>query len=197
MDLTERGAGRRCGVERLERLAEPSADLGRDRCLDLLERDRLDIVLQPRQRAEVHGWQEVGAGRQELTELDERRPHRFELVCEPTRVVVRCGVVGRGIVRVEVVQTIGATVLEQQCADLLVAGEVADFQRQSHRYLRPLYPTLRLFNRERRPASISGQRKRRRRRLLETTKMLERPIDAPAIRGFSSPAAANGIAAML
>ena len=40
-------------------------------------------------------------------------------------------------------------------------------------------------------------RKRRRRRLLETTKTLERPIEAPAMSGLSSPAAARGMAATL
>ena len=39
--------------------------------------------------------------------------------------------------------------------------------------------------------------KRRSLRLLVTTKMLERPIEAPAINGLSRPAAANGLAAML
>ena len=40
-------------------------------------------------------------------------------------------------------------------------------------------------------------RKRRRRRLLETTKTLDRPIDAPAMSGLRSPAAARGMAATL
>ena len=44
---------------------------------------------------------------------------------------------------------------------------------------------------------MAGQLKRRRRRLLETTKMLESPIEAPAISGLSSPAAASGMAATL
>jgi hypothetical protein len=41
------------------------------------------------------------------------------------------------------------------------------------------------------------ERNRRRRRLLETTKTLESPIEAPAMSGLSSPAAASGSAAML
>ena len=39
--------------------------------------------------------------------------------------------------------------------------------------------------------------KRRSRRLLETTKTLERPMEAPAMSGFRSPAAASGRAATL
>jgi hypothetical protein len=43
----------------------------------------------------------------------------------------------------------------------------------------------------------SGERKRRRRRELETTKTEENAIAPPAISGFRSPAAASGRAATL
>jgi hypothetical protein len=47
MHLPERGCGDRLGIELGERLGQPHAQLGFHDFLDLRERERLDLVLQP------------------------------------------------------------------------------------------------------------------------------------------------------
>ena len=132
--LAERGAGHR-GVKRLEGLGDAGTDLGGDDLLDRFERDRLDIVLKPGQGVEVDGRQQVGASRQELAQLDERGAHRLELIDELAGVVLSASVIGSGAVRVDLVERVAASVLEQERGDLLVAGEMVNFQRQSHGWM--------------------------------------------------------------
>ena len=59
------------GFEARERLRDADAQLLRDDALDVREGERFDLVLQPRERLEVRAAEDVGAGREELTELDE------------------------------------------------------------------------------------------------------------------------------
>ena len=79
MHLSERGGGERTFLEHREGLRQPHAEVRLDHFLDVGERHRLDAVLQPRQRFEIGGGQEIGARRQHLSELDERRPERLEI----------------------------------------------------------------------------------------------------------------------
>ena len=83
--LPERGRGERAVVEGREDLGEPDAELGADDLLDLLERERLDLVLEPGQRLDVRRREQVDAGGHQLAELHEGRAHRLEVVGEPGR----------------------------------------------------------------------------------------------------------------
>ena len=78
MNLAERRGGDRLRLEHPEALGQPDAELRLDDALDLGERERLDVVLQPRQRLDVGGRQQIGACRQQLSELDEGRTERLE-----------------------------------------------------------------------------------------------------------------------
>ena len=52
-------------------------------CADLLERDRRDVVLELAQLGDDVRWHQVGAGREQLAELDERRPELVEHLPQP------------------------------------------------------------------------------------------------------------------
>ena len=63
-----------------ECLRQSRAELLFDDSSDVGERERLDAVLQPRQRFEVGRRQQIRPRRQHLAELDERRPEFLEVV---------------------------------------------------------------------------------------------------------------------
>ncbi|MBV8080799.1 MAG: hypothetical protein JO186_10555 [Actinobacteria bacterium] len=60
-----------------------------DHRLDLREWHRRRIVRQPRELLDVDVGQELGPGRQELPQLDERRPELFERLAELARALAR------------------------------------------------------------------------------------------------------------
>jgi hypothetical protein len=60
MHLPKRCGRQRLRLERGERLGYANAELGLDDHRDLFERERLDVVLQPRQRFGVARRQQVG-----------------------------------------------------------------------------------------------------------------------------------------
>ena len=78
VDLGHRRGRQRRAVERGEQLAERRAQLALDYLDDLLARHRSDRVLQAGERLDVGGGQEVGAGAEELAELDEDRPQLLQ-----------------------------------------------------------------------------------------------------------------------
>ena len=82
MDLSQRRRSQRLLVELDEQVPQRHPELGLDRLLDTLERDCLDVVLQPRERRRVAVWQQVEAGRQQLPQLDVGRPHRLQVARE-------------------------------------------------------------------------------------------------------------------
>ena len=86
MHLSERGGGERPFLEHRECLRKPHAEVRLDHLLDFFERHRLNGVLQPRERFEIGGRQQIGARRQQLAELDERRPQRLEIARQVTGV---------------------------------------------------------------------------------------------------------------
>ena len=78
-----------------ERLRQARAELFFDDPLHVSERERLDAVLKPRQRFEVCRRQQIRPRRQDLAELDERRPELLEVVGQCLRRLVRHVVVRR------------------------------------------------------------------------------------------------------
>src|ERR687891_30592 len=70
--LPDRGGRDRKLVELDERLLDGQPELALDHRADVLEREGLDVVLQPPQLDDDVGWHDVGPRRQELAELDER-----------------------------------------------------------------------------------------------------------------------------
>ena len=79
VDLPQGRRRQRHLVERGEHPRDPHAQLAGDDLLDLREGERLDVVLQPRQRLGVRRRQQVHAAREQLPELDVRRTHRLEV----------------------------------------------------------------------------------------------------------------------
>jgi hypothetical protein len=106
---------------------------GGDDLLRLHRRKRLDLVLQPRERLHVFGRDQVRAAREELPELDERRPQALEIGGELLRrpaAFLRVGApVCRGQVAAEVRDERPAPVLDEQPRDLGVPLEVGRSQR--------------------------------------------------------------------
>jgi hypothetical protein len=87
------------------------------------------VILEARQRGEIHRWQHIGARRQQLPELDEGWSHRLELDSELFRVLTRCADV---LVRGFTADSPGrSTVLDEKAADLAVTEEVLGLQRQT------------------------------------------------------------------
>ena len=80
MDLPQRCGCERLCVERLERLAEPCSQLGLDDPFDVVEGKGLDVVLQACESGEIRLREEIRAGRQQLSELDESRTELFEVL---------------------------------------------------------------------------------------------------------------------
>ena len=66
-------------LELREQVPDLPAELGLDDLLDLLEGERLGVVLEPRQRGGVRRGQQVEAGREQLAELDVRRAELLEV----------------------------------------------------------------------------------------------------------------------
>ena len=96
MDLRDRGRGHRLRVDRGEDLVGRAAVLlGQDR-LGLGERERPDVVAEGGQLGRVGLGQEVGAGAQQLAELDEGRPEVLADHPQPPGPVVRRDVVAQG-----------------------------------------------------------------------------------------------------
>ena len=85
MHLAERGGGNRQAIEFDERVRDADAELLANGPLDVFVRERLDVVLQPRERIQVGRREQVGARGEDLTELDERRPERLEVFRERFR----------------------------------------------------------------------------------------------------------------
>ena len=78
MHLADRRRRERREVELEERAIHPQVELGLDGVANLLERDRRGGVLQPAQLGDDVRRHDVGARREELAELDERRPELVE-----------------------------------------------------------------------------------------------------------------------
>ena len=89
--LPDRGRGQRVDGEVTESLTERGAEFALDDRAHVGEGDRGDGVLQSRQRGGVRGREQVVAGREELPQLDEGRPHPLEVRGEP---IGRVGVPG-------------------------------------------------------------------------------------------------------
>ena len=80
--LAERCGRERSGVELGEGLRDPDAQFLGDDSFDLREGERLDVVLQARERVDVGDGEQVRARREELAELDERGPELLEVARE-------------------------------------------------------------------------------------------------------------------
>ena len=78
MHLADRRGRDRRGLEVEEQPLERVAELLLDHALGLLERERPHVVLQPAQLDDDVGRHDVGPRREELPELDERRPELVE-----------------------------------------------------------------------------------------------------------------------
>src|SRR4029078_3331455 len=82
MHLSERCSRDRLFLEDAERLRQPRAKLFFDNTLHVGDSKWVDVVLETGERFEVRGRQQVGAAGEDLPELDEGRPERFEIVRE-------------------------------------------------------------------------------------------------------------------
>jgi hypothetical protein len=91
--LADRGSRDRDRVEVGEELLDAQLELLADDALDVLVRDRADVVLELLELDHDVGWDDVGARRQELAELDEGRA---ELVEHLAQVTAPLGGTGRG-----------------------------------------------------------------------------------------------------
>jgi hypothetical protein len=91
--LADRGGGDRRRVEVGEELLDAQLEVLADDALDVLVRDRPDVVLELLQLGHDVGRDDVGAGREELAELDEGRA---ELVEHLAQVPAALGGAGRG-----------------------------------------------------------------------------------------------------
>jgi hypothetical protein len=80
VDLAERSRCQGSGVEGAEGVGQPGAQLGLHDVLHLVEPERLHVVLEAGQGFGVHRRDEVGAGREELAQLDERGAHGLQVV---------------------------------------------------------------------------------------------------------------------
>lgn len=78
VDLPDRGRGERRRVEAREDFFDRSSELLDDDVPNDLGRDRRRLVLKMRELAEVLGGQKIGAGRENLAELNERRAQLAE-----------------------------------------------------------------------------------------------------------------------
>ena len=93
--LADRGRGDRSLVELDERLLDGEAELLADDALDVLDRDRRDVVLELAQLRDDVRRHDVGARREQLAELDERRAELVEHLAQPAAAIavelaVRC-----------------------------------------------------------------------------------------------------------
>ncbi len=75
MDLRDRGRGDRGVVERREETVERPGEFGLDQTARLIPGERRQAILQAREILGDLVAQQIGAGRQDLSELDEARPH--------------------------------------------------------------------------------------------------------------------------
>jgi hypothetical protein len=137
MHLAQRGGRQRRRLELGERLGDPDAELLHHDSLDLRERKRLDLVLEPRERGEIGRWQEVRARGQELAQLDEGWPQLLEVVGQALRLRRHLGGLGAVVAehRVEPgdAHEVRAAVLDQQPGDVLVALQVLRLRQHQRR----------------------------------------------------------------
>jgi len=78
MDLTDRGRGERVRIEGGEEFAERSSETSLDLSDDLFGGDRGNTIAEQGKFSDVVRWQEIVAGRQDLSELDEGWPEFLE-----------------------------------------------------------------------------------------------------------------------
>ena len=123
MHLAERGGGNRQAIELEEGVRHADAQLLANGPLDVFVRERLDVVLQPRERVQVRRRKQVGARGEDLSELDERRAERFEVLDERRG----GGWIGRaGLLAVQRVRDeVSAPVLGDEPREILVSPEAS------------------------------------------------------------------------
>ena len=130
--LPQRGGGQRLRVEVRERLGHAHAQLGRDDALHLGVRERGHVVLEPGQRLHVRLGQEVGAGGQELSELDVGGPQPLQVVGQLAghrcrgrrRPGEAAALLAQDVFHPGVADQVGAAVLDQESADFYVSLQV-------------------------------------------------------------------------
>jgi hypothetical protein len=131
VDLPQGGRGHGRGVEVRKGLGDAHAQLGGDDLLDLAVGERLDAVLEPGEGVQIGPGQEVGAGREELPELDEGRPQRLQVAGQLLG-ISGDGLVARFRVRqldVDGFDDVRAAVLHQQARDVPISLEVLRLER--------------------------------------------------------------------
>ena len=114
VDLPDRCGRHRHDVELEERPLDGQVELGLDDVSDVVEPDRADRVLEPAELGDDVRGHDVRAGREQLTELHERRPELVEHLAQPPPAV------GRALVEV------GALSARQEVADAVLAERVPE-----------------------------------------------------------------------
>ena len=150
MDLADRRGGDRRLLELGEELGDRELEILLDHALDVLVRERADVVLECLQLEQDVRRNDVGARREELAELDERRA---ELVEQLAQVLAALGARAFEDARAgeprrqEVGQAVGLeeiaeAVLDGDLCDLRDPSEIAGRGARGHRISLPRRPGL-------------------------------------------------------
>jgi len=78
----------RAAAELRTRIRKRPAELSRHDASHFTRRDRLDVVLEPRQRVQIRGRKQVASCGQQLSQLDVGRSQCFEIGREALRILV-------------------------------------------------------------------------------------------------------------
>ena len=132
MHLRDRCGGERFRIDEGKRGGEALAELFGEDLLYLGEWHRLDVVLQPRERLGIGRRDDVGPSRQELRELDERRPELLHVVGKRLRLGPAgerlAGLLWEKVVQPGAAHPVAAAVLEEEPRYVLVALDMLGAQ---------------------------------------------------------------------
>src|SRR5581483_10542684 len=127
--LADRRSGERLLLELEEEALERQPELGLDRPTRLLERERPDVVLQRAELGDDVGRDDVGPRREQLPELDERRPElveHFAQMAAPRGRAVRIDAVAAAL------HDVPEAVADRDLRDLAHPADVALLRTGSH-----------------------------------------------------------------
>src|SRR5581483_11138629 len=127
--LADRRSGERLLLELQEEALERQPELCLDRPARLLERERPDVVLQRAELGDDVGRDDVGPRREQLPELDERRP---ELVEHLAQMAAPCGRAVRIDAVAAALDDVPEAVADRDLRDLAHPADVALLRTGSH-----------------------------------------------------------------
>src|SRR5947209_11095883 len=140
VDLSEgcRGHGRYVEIRKSFRHSD--AELGTDDFFNLVERERLDLVLKAGEGIEVRLWHQLDASGEQLTQLHKRGTEFLQVVGELVRFcrfLRRDPLLGcQGPLEPTLFHQIRAAVFDEEPRNLAIAVQVLRFKRDSHASLK-------------------------------------------------------------